>query len=72
MLQFFVLCKNGIDHFNPSNKDAVVYNKRHYDAYLKKITASTIPAENRNIPWDKDGAKGPDDPNNSEDFLLDW
>jgi len=72
MLQFFMLRKNGINYFDLSNKDIVVCNKWHYDACLKKITASTIPTKNHNILWDKDDTKGPDNPNNSEDFLLDW
>lgn len=70
--QFLVLCKNDIAHFDESNENAVVCSKRHYDACKKVVLASNVPAKRCNIAWNKDGPKGPDDPNNSEAFLLNW
>ena len=57
-------------HFDKSNKNAVVCSKWHYDVCKKIALASNMPAERGNITWNKDGLKGPSDPNNSEGFLL--
>ena len=71
---FLVLRKNGVDHFSddPNLQGAVVCCKRHCDAAKRKAAALSVPSENRNIPWNKDGPMGHDDPTTSESTVLDW
>lgn len=67
---FLCLTKNSLNHFSDKHPEAVVCGKRHYDATVKMINQSSIPIQNQNIAWNKDGKNGPDDRDNSEHFIV--
>ena len=67
---FLCLTKNSLNHFSDKHPEAVVCGKRHYDAAVKMINQSSIPIQNQNIAWNRDGKKGPDDQRNSEYFIV--
>lgn len=65
-----ILTKNGLDPL--ADPVAVARTKKHHAMIVKNKASSGLPADQRNIPWDKDGAGGPDDPATSESVILDW
>ena len=40
--------------------------------YRKCYQKMYVDIQSRNVPWNKDGKQGPDDPNNSEAILYEW
>ncbi len=71
-----VLRKNILGHFDLSNLQApylkIACKKECYKkAYRHHMNVSADP-EDRNIPWNRDGGEGDDDPNNSENILIAW
>lgn len=70
-----MLQKFGLEHFCSSGElaDAAVCTKKHFDLCKKKVTLTlTNCTQDRNMPWNKDGKNGLDDPNTSEPVILDW
>jgi hypothetical protein len=71
-----VLRKNYLEHFDPSNSEdpfsKIACTKDcHKKAFRHYANLSANP-EDRNIPWNRDGRHGKDDPNNSENILISW
>jgi hypothetical protein len=68
----FILDKNKLDDpFESDDQDSVCCSKLHLTKAMKQGKNKTDDA-NINIPWDKDGMNGPNDPHNSLAILLDW
>lgn len=71
-----VLEKNKIKHFCTDDVDyltAVVCGKKHHDKALRSFMLSGAdPDATQNIPWNKDGKNGKDDPNHSESIVVEW
>jgi hypothetical protein len=71
-----VLRKNLLGHFDASNPEhpflKIACKKEcHKKAYRHFANMNANP-EDRNIPWNRDGHGGEDDPNNSENILIGW
>jgi hypothetical protein len=71
-----VLRKNVLGHFDLRNLQApflkIACKKDCYRKAYRHHANVTADPEDRNIPWNRDGAKGDDDPNNSENILIAW
>ena len=64
--------KDKIEHFVADSYDMqVTCNRKHHKKAKSEATAKEN-AANRNIPWNVDGPKGPDDDNNSKNILVEW
>jgi hypothetical protein len=67
---------NTLEHFDPSEEEPpfqkIACTKGcHTKAYRHHANMSVDPEE-RNIPWNRDGRGGTNDPNNSENILIAW
>ena len=67
----FVLEKHKIHNPFPDNYEATCCSKAHVMKALKMQQKASADA-GANIPWDKDGKDGPDDPQNSMAILMEW
>ncbi len=71
-----VLRKNILGHFDTSNLEApfskIACKKECYKKAFCHHANVTADPEDRNIPWNRDGGEGDDDPNNSENILIAW
>ena len=71
-----VLARNKIAHFCTDDIDyltAVVCGKKHHDKAFRSFTLSGADQDGaQNIPWNKDGKNGKDDPNHSESIVIEW
>ncbi len=71
-----VLRKNIMGHFDLSNLQApylkIACKKECYKKAYRHHMNVTADPEDRNIPWNRDGGEGDDDPNNSENILIAW
>ena len=68
--------KNVLDHFDPSNLEPpfskIACRKDCFKKAFRHLSNVTADPEDRNIPWNRDGREGGDDPNNSENILIAW
>ena len=69
----FLLGRHQLENPFPDIPNAVFCNKKHLEKG-KKVQKAVNDANNTtpNIPWDRDGKNGPDDPCNSMSILLEW
>ena len=71
-----VLRKNLLGHFDLRNLQApflkIACKKDCYRKAYRHHANVTADPEDRNIPWNRDGRGGDDDPNNSENILIAW
>jgi hypothetical protein len=67
----FVLDKHKMHNPFPDDYEAACCSKAHLmkAVKMKQKAAADVGA---NIPWDKDGKDGPDDPQNSMAILMEW
>lgn len=71
----FVLEKHKMHNPFEDNYDGACCSKAHLLKAVKlkaKKAEKAVAEVGANIPWDKDGKDGPDDPQNSMAILLDW
>jgi hypothetical protein len=63
-----------VKHFQELSEMPLVVacTKRHFDIAKKTKELLITADEHRNIPWNKDGKNGSDDPENSQNILLNW
>jgi hypothetical protein len=71
-----VLSKHFLPHFNEEETQHpyahVVCKKECYGKAKRHYANMSADPEDRNIPWNKDGRLGENDPNNSENILIAW
>jgi hypothetical protein len=71
-----VLRKNILVHFDDGNKEhpflKIACRKNCYKKAFRHHKNMAADPEARNIPWNRDGRGGGDDPNNSENILIAW
>jgi hypothetical protein len=71
-----VFGKNKISHFDLGNivhpYTRVMCTIECYRKAQKHFSNMSVQAEDRNIPWNRDGQGGAEDPNNLENILIAW
>ena len=71
-----VLIKNNLDHFDEDNAEhpflKIACKKGCYKKALRHQANMSVDPEDRNIPCNRDGREGRQDPNNSENIIIAW
>jgi hypothetical protein len=70
------LVKNVLDHFDLGNTEhpfsKIACTKGCFKKAMKHHANMAADPEDRNIPWNRDGVEGREDPNNSKNILISW
>ena len=71
-----VLHKHLLPHFIQSNPEHpflhVACKKQCYGKIMQHVASMALDPEDWNIPWNRDGKNGPDNPENLENILITW